>query len=610
MSDIAITFAVIGAMVVLFVSNRVPVAVVALCAALVLHAAGILELSEALAGFGDTTILFIASLFVVSASLDASGVTAWVGQVLVRQAGQSRERLLLLTMLLAAMLTAMIGSSGAAAALLPVLVLVAVRLRQAPAQLMMPLAFASYSGSMLVLTGSLVNVLISDAAVEQGMPGFGFFEMSLIGLALLVGHVTIVLLFGAKLLPSRSTRGMPEDLSRHSGKLSEQYGLFEDLYQLEVTPASPFIGTPRAALELRLEGQNHPGLSLIAIRGPDRVGAARHRPLAAGDMLIMRGEAAVVAGFIAENGLVQLKGEKPSLQSALFNQNYGFIEVVLPPRSGLIGEAVFPGMITERGDLIILGIQRRGETLGPGQVVLAPGDTLLLQGAWESLEEQARDPDVLVVTAPSALRGQAIPMGTGSRRAVAILLLMVGLLASGVVPSVLAALIAACAVILLGVLKVERAYRAINWNILIMIASLIPLSTAMYKTGAAYLIADTLVALVGNASPYALMAGLFLLTAGLGQLISSTATALIIIPVAIASAGAMAVSPRTALVTVAVGAAASFLTPIASSASLMVQGPGGYRFGDYWRLGLPLLIWSFLVAVFLVPFLWPFGRPA
>lgn len=610
MSDIAITFAIIGAMVVLFVSNRVPVAVVALCAALVLYATGILELSEALAGFGDTTILFIASLFVVSASLDASGVTAWAGQVLVRRAGQSRERLLLLTMLLAAMLTAMIGSSGAAAALLPVLVLVAVRLRQIPAQLMMPLAFASYSGSMLVLTGSLVNVLISDAAVEQGLARFGFFEMSLVGVALLVGHMSIILLFGAKLLPTRMTRGMPEDLSRHSGKLSEQYGLFEDLHQLEVTAQSPFIGTPRAALELRLEGLNHPGLSLIAIRGPDRVGAARHRPLAAGDTLIMRGEAEVVDGFIAENHLRHLKAERPGLQTALFNQNYGFIEVVLPPRSGLIGESVFPGMITPSGDLVILGIQRRGERLGPGQVVLAAGDTLLLQGAWESLEEQSRDPDVLVVTAPSAIRGQAIPLGTGSRRAIAILLLMVGLLASGAVPSVVAALVAACAVILLGVLKVDRAYRAINWNILIMIASLIPLSTAMYKTGAAYLIADTLVAVVGNASPYALMAGLFLLTAGLGQLISSTATALIIIPVAIASAGAMAVSPRTALVTVAVGAAASFLTPIASSASLMVQGPGGYRFGDYWRLGLPLLAWSFLVAVFLVPFLWPFGRLA
>ena len=610
MSDIAITFAIIGGMVVLFISNRLPVAVVALCAALLLHATGILELSEALAGFGDTTILFIASLFVVSASLEASGVTAWVGQVLVREARQSRERLLLLAMLLAAGLTAMIGSSGAAAALLPVLVLAAARLRLVPGQLMMPLAFASYSGSMLVLTGSLVNVLISDAAVEQGMPAFGFFEMSLVGVALLAGHIAIVLAFGARLLPQRATRGMPEDLSRHSGKLSEQYGLFEDLHQLEVTAGSPFIGTPRAVLELRLEGRNSPGLSLVAIRGPERVGVARHRPLAAGDMLIMRGEPAAVQGFIAEHGLRPLEAAKPSLHHALFNQNYGFIEVVLPPRSGLIGEAVFPGMITESGDLVILGIQRQGERLGPGQVVLAAGDTLLLQGAWESLEEQSRDPDVLVVTAPATLRGQAIPLGVGSTRAIAILLLMVGLLASGAVPSVLAALLAACGAILLGVLTLERAYRAINWNILIMVASLIPLSTAMYKTGAAYLIADGLVALVGQASPYALMAGLFLLTACLGQLISSTATALIVIPVAIASAAAIEVSPRTALVTVAVGAAASFLTPIASSASLMVQGPGGYRFGDYWRLGLPLLGWSFLVAVFLVPFLWPFGRAA
>eukprot|EP01031_Cornospumella_fuschlensis_P044102 gene44103-53916_t len=191
--------------------------------------------------------------------------------------------------------------------------------------------------------------------------------MTLVGLALLLGHMSIVLLFGARLLPNRGSRGMPEDLSRHSGKLSEQYGLFEDLHQLEVTADSPFIGTPRAALELRLEGQNHPGLSLIAIRGPDRVGSLRHRPLAAGDTLIMRGEAPVVQEFVAENRLRQLKAERPGLQSALFNQNYGFIEVVLPPRSGLIGEAVFPGMITPSGDLVILGIQRRGEIQGPGQ---------------------------------------------------------------------------------------------------------------------------------------------------------------------------------------------------------------------------------------------------
>jgi di/tricarboxylate transporter len=239
-------------------------------------------------------------------------------------------------------------------------------------------------------------------------------------------------------------------------------------------------------------------------------------------------------------------------------------------------------------------------------VTLDAGDTLLLQGRWEALEEQSADPDVLVVAAANTIRRQAVPMGAGSKRAVAILALMVGLLATGAVPSVVAGLIAACSVVLLGVLKIEQAFRAVNWGVLVMIASLIPLSTAMYQTGAAYLIADWLVNIVGGGSPYALLALLFGLTATLGQLISSTATALIIIPVAIAAATAVGVSPRTALVTVAVAAAASFFTPIASSASLMVQGPGGYRFGDYWKLGLPLMAWSGLVAIFLVPVFWPF----
>lgn len=603
---ILITFAIIAVMVLLFVSNRVPVAVVALSATLVLYATGILELDEALAGFGDTTVLFIASLFVVSASLDSSGVTTWAGQVLIRYAGESRTRLLVLSMLLVAFLTALIGSGGAVAALLPVLVIVSVRLKRAPAQLMMPLAFASYSGSMLVLTGSLVNVLISDAASDVGLAPFGFFEMTVIGVPLLAGTVAIVVLFGDTLLPERTSREMPEDLSHHSRMLTEQYKLFDQVYQLEITAASPYLGTLQAVLESRLERENHPELSFIAIRPRRQNSISWQHSLVEGDRLIMRGEQAAMDAFAEQHALTPCRETASKMREALFNDSHGFSEVVLPPRSRLIGETVFPGMVTESGDLIILGVQRGGENLGPGEIVLAAGDTLLLQGRWEALEEYGRDPNVLVVAAPDTIRSQARPLGIGSLRAVVILAIMVSLLATGAVPRVIAGLAAACAVILLGVLKIERAYRAINWNVLIMVASLIPLSTAMYKTGAAYLIADTLVAVVGNASPYALLAGLFLLTALIGQLISSTATTLIVIPIAIASAEAVGVSPRTALVTVAVAAAASFLTPIAASASLMVQGPGGYRFGDFWRMGLPLLLWFFLVGTFLVPIFWPF----
>jgi di/tricarboxylate transporter len=216
------------------------------------------------------------------------------------------------------------------------------------------------------------------------------------------------------------------------------------------------------------------------------------------------------------------------------------------------------------------------------------------------------DPDVLVVDSPELVRRQAVPMGAGAKQAIVVLLVMVLLLATGAVPSVIAGLVAACAMVLLGVLTVDQAYRAVNWTTVILVGAMIPLSTAMEVTGAANLLAATLVHLVGGAGPYALLAGLFVLSAMLGQLISNTATALIMIPIAMAAASEIGVSARPVLMSVAVASAAAFLTPVATPVNLMVMGPGGYRFGDYWKLGLPLLLLFFVVATFLVPVFWRF----
>jgi di/tricarboxylate transporter len=213
---------------------------------------------------------------------------------------------------------------------------------------------------------------------------------------------------------------------------------------------------------------------------------------------------------------------------------------------------------------------------------------------------------VLVVDSLELVRRQAVPMGAVAQQAVAILLAMVLLLATGLVPAAIAGLLAAIAMVVLGVLSVDQAYRAVNWTTVILVGAMMPLSTAMYQTGAASLLADTIVALVGRAGPYALIAGLFVLTAILSQLISNTATALIIIPVAVVAAAEIGVSPRPVLMSVAVAAAAAFLTLVATPTNLMVMGPGGYQFGDYWKLGLPLIIWFFLVATFLIPLIWPF----
>jgi di/tricarboxylate transporter len=225
-----------------------------------------------------------------------------------------------------------------------------------------------------------------------------------------------------------------------------------------------------------------------------------------------------------------------------------------------------------------------------------------VQGTWSDLDRHLGD--VLVVDQPELVR-RAVPLGQGARRAIAVLAAMVVLLATGAVPPAVAGLLGAGALVLLGVLSVEQAYRGVSWTTVIFIAGMIPLSTAMISSGAAGRLADQLVAVVDGAGPYALLAGLFVLTATLGQLISNVATALIVIPIAVSAAGEMDVSARPVLMTVAVSAAASFVTPVATPANLMVMEAGGYRFGDYWRLGLPLLALFGVVAIVLVPVFWP-----
>jgi di/tricarboxylate transporter len=289
----------------------------------------------------------------------------------------------------------------------------------------------------------------------------------------------------------------------------------------------------------------------------------------------------------------------------LVSPRSGIAEVLVPPRSALIGETVFPGMTTESGDLVVLAVQRKGEEL-PGETVLAVGDTLLLQGAWHHLEYHLDDPEVLVVDAPADLRRQAVPLGPGAPQVLVIVAGMVILLVAGLVPPAVAGLLAAGAIVLSGVLTVEQAYRGIAWTTVILVAGMIPLSTAMTSTGAAQKLADGLVDLVGDAGPHALLLGLVVLTFVLGQLISNMATALIVLPIAVSAAAEIDVSPQPILMAVAVASAAAFLTPVATPANLMVMGPGGYRFGDYWKLGLPLLGLFGVVAVLLVPVIWSF----
>jgi di/tricarboxylate transporter len=592
---------IIAVTVVLFVWNRIPVVIVAMGVAVSLWATGVLSLADAMAGLGDPAVVFIASLFIVSAGLERTGVTAWAGQQLIARAGEdSRARLLTLTGLLVAGLTALISVNGAVAALLPVVVIIAVRLRRPTSQLLMPLVFSAHAGSLLALTGTPVNVLVSNASVDAGLGRFGFFEFTLVGVPLLAGTLAIIVFFGERLLPKRNGPSMPADFSRHAHTLVEQYGLASGLFQLRIRASSPLIGGAPAEVDLA----GYEGLQLIGVQAED-ASPLQRTELREGDILLVRGDAEVAGSLASHLHLAFREEEKGGTADVLFNRNSGLAEVMIPPRSALIGQSAFEGMVTESGDLMIVAIRRQDQVLRE-PTRLQSGDTLLLQGTWKALDVHLSDPDVLVVNSPDVVRRQAVPLGSGAKQAVFILMAMVILLATGLVPPVIAGLLAAAALVLSGVITVEQSYRAIDWTTVILVGAMMPLSTAMEQTGAARLMAEALVALVGDAGPLALLAGLFVLTAVMGQLISNTATALIVIPIGVAAAESVGISPRPVLMSIAVAAAGAFLTPIATPTNLMVMGPGGYAFSDYWKLGLPLLIWFFVVSVFLVPLVWRF----
>lgn len=600
MSDAAIVYLVLAAVVALFIWGRLPVEVVAVGAALTLSAAGVITLDQSLAGFGDTTVLFIAALFVVSEGIDSTGVTTWAGQQLIDKAGASRGRLIVLMMLLVAVLTAVISVNGAVAALLPMVVVIALRVGRAPSQLLMPLAFGAHAGSLLALTGTPVHILVSDAAVEAGESGFTFFEFGLVGIPVVIGGIAIVVLFGSRLLPERSAKSSPPNLSEHARTLIDEYSLGDWVARLEVQAGSPLIGA--AAQSISLAAYAH--LTVVGAQGELGAPLAATATIRKGDVITVRGESEEIHRFAADNSLERQPGKTGG---KLIDRQIGVVEVVVPPRSELVGTVVFPGMITDSGDFVILGIQRQGENLDRASTRLAVGDTMLLQGTWDALDRtEVSDREVLVVDSPAMLRRQAIALGPRAWWAIAILVAMVALLATNAVPAVEAALLAAGAMVLTRVVSMYQAYHAISWTTVVLVAGMIPLSTAVTQSGAADDIAQLLIDVVGNAGPYALLIGLFVLTAIFGQLISNMATALIVIPIAVTAAMEMGISVRPVLMSLTVAAAGAFLTPVATPVNLMVMEPGAYEFGDYWKLGLPMLLLFMVAAVFLVPVFWPF----
>ena len=627
-----LTFAILGLTIALFIFSRLRADLVALLSLLALFVTGILTSKQALSGFADSTVIMVAALFVVGEGLSRTGITAWLGQFFMRQAGDSDLRLMVVVMLGTAVLSAFLSNTGTVAMLLPAVVAASWRIGGLPSRFLLPMAIAANLGGLMTLIGSPPNIVVSDTLVAAGFASFGFFEFAIIGIPLTLAAAAFVLLFGRKLLPSHQTSDRPVDLDQSMGRLSESYRLTGKLFRVRVRNASSLVGKTLADAAL---GRDF-GVTVLDVfqeADPDEQPAGRRdrrrhglqerldwlqadegrlpsadTVIRAQDMLLVKGDPNAVTD-LTERFNVGVQPVDPSherLSDLLLSQEVGVAEVILTPRSRYSGQTVAESQIGDTYQVQVITV-RRGDSLLPRKSTqLQFGDSLLVRGKWENIERIGKETDNFVVVGePQAMARQVIDLTPRSLIAVLTLLGMVALMLFNVMPTVMAVLLAAAVMVITGCVTPDGAYRAINWQTVILIAAMLPMSIALEITGGAELIANGLISTLGTVGPLAMLAGAFLLTTGFSQVMSNTATTVLVAPIVLQAALGLGIAPQPMLMMVAVGAGAAFLTPIASPTNTLVLAPGGYSWGDYARIGLPLLLLVLFISLLIVPIAWP-----
>ena len=607
-NDILFVCGVLAVAVVLFASGRVRLDITALLVVFALVLGDILTLGEALAGFSDPVVLMIAGLFVVGEALVTTGVAFSVGQWLMRVGGASEARLLALLMVSVGTIGAFMSSTGIVALFLPIVLGISAKTGFAKTRLLMPLSIAALISGMMTLIATPPNLVVNAELRNRGLEPFGFFEFTPIGIAVLVVGVLYVLTIGRRLLSATDAedpRAGAADPSLMS--LAERYGLIGKLSRLRIPAASPLVGQSIGGAKLRTRfGVAAVGIERREGRATTIMPALAHTELATGDVLYVVGGAEPAAHFIETKGLQPLPiEERPSEE---LTAELGLAEVMLPPDSGLIGRTLHEAAFRSRRHVSVLAIRRGGAPIEESLTnrKLKSGDTLLVSGSWKDIAVLREEKhDFVVLSLPAEMKDFA-PARRQAPWALGILAVMVAAMVLGLAANAIIVLIAALAMVVSRCLTMDAAYRVINWPSLVLLAGMLPLATALQNTGATDLIVKAIADNLGGLGPTAMLVALFLLTAVMGLFISNTATAVLLAPIAIGIAADMGVSPYPYVMTVAVAASAAFMTPVSTPVNTLVVAPGGYTFGDFVKVGVPLTILVMLVATVLIPLLFPF----
>jgi len=586
--EIALVLAVLAGAVALFASERFPIDLSALLVLGSLLLFRLVTPEEGISGFANPATVTVAAMFVLTAGLQKTGSVAFLGRLLVRF-GRNRLLALAIVMLTVAALSAFVNNTAAVAIFIPLVMTLSARRRIAASKLLIPLSYASQFGGVCTLIGTSTNLLVSSISAGAGHGAFSMFEFGRLGLVFFAAGATYFLLFGKWLLPERETR-----------QLSEQYGLGNFITELRVGAGSPLLG--KTVLESRL-GEEHDVTVLRLLHGAQKTWAPLRQPLQEGDVLLVRGGVKELMGLKGAAGL-ELNVEFKLRDDTLETEELRLVQALIAPRSPLVGHTLKSIDFRARYKSLVLAIQRRGVTLQEklNSVRLQLGDTLLIQAPQAEVERLRADEAFIVLEGRDARpqRRHKAPLALG------ILAAVVGLAALDVLPILVAALLGAMALVVTRCLSTDEAYGAIDWQVVFLLAGVLPLGIALQKSGAASLIAAAALDLVGGWGPVAVLAVFYLLTAVLTEFMSNNASAVLLAPIAITTAESMGIDPRPLLMAVTFAASTSFSTPVGYQTNAMVYNPGGYRYTDFLRTGVPLNLVFWLLAVIFIPRFWSF----
>ncbi|SCX79589.1 SLC13 family permease [Basfia succiniciproducens] len=593
----------------LFMQNKLHMDVIALLVMLLFCLSGILSLDEVFAGFSDPNVILIALLFIVGEGLVRTGVAYQVSEWLMKVANNSEIKVLILLMLAVAGLGSFMSSTGVVAIFIPVVLMICQQMNISPKRLMMPLSVAGLISGMMTLIATAPNLVVNAELARIDNLRFSFFSFTPIGLTILVIGIFYMLLV-RRWLSSPSEELKQKQKKDSITDLIEEYQLHQRTKRFVVKSNSQFIGHAVEDLHLR----SNYGLNILAIERwkhfrPLFIAASLGKTEIKEKDILLIDVANPDLDLSAFCHLYHL--EPTEIRNTHFNEqlkSVGMVEITPVPDSAAIGRSAAELRFRSNYGLNVIGIKRNGELL-QGHLVEEPyklGDQLLVIGDWKLIRKLPdRTKDFFVLDYPSEIE-RAVPARSQSMHAILSVVTMVVLMVSGVVPNVVAALIACLMLGKFRCIDAKSAYDSIHWASLILIVGMMPFSIALQKTGGVDLVVNFMINTVGNMGKHWILISLFILCAVVGLFISNTATAILMAPIAINMAHQLNLSPVPFAMTVAIAASAAFMTPISSPVNTMVLGPGGYKFGDFIKIGVPFTILVMLVTVFLVPVLFPF----